>query len=355
MLEGAGQQQGTESSDSTLEAAADAIAGLLSPREDTQPREPKKTTAAKAPASQSDPVEVDDPPEAEDEEAAEPEDDGQTEQADAEGESPADDEQPDDAPAQPRKLRVPKGDGEFDEVTEDEAVKGYLRQQDYTRKTQTLAEQRKAHEAEANAVRAERQQYADSLKQLEAAIKAQVPAEPDWAKLQQDKPDEFAVTWAAWHRHKEEMSAFEAERKRAEDAVLKDQFEAMRKRVDEEQGKLVEAIPAWQDADVRKKELTEIKEFAKKAGYSDEELSQVVDHRVITLLRKAYLYDKAQDAAPKVRAKIEQAKVVPPGTGQKKTPVSELTRTKQRLAKTGRVEDAADAIRQLLTPQRAGR
>jgi len=63
-----------------------------------------------------------------------------------------------------------KVDGKEVEVTLDELQKGYSRTQDYTRKTQQIAEIRKQVEAETEAVRAERAQYAQMLGALQAQL-----------------------------------------------------------------------------------------------------------------------------------------------------------------------------------------
>ncbi len=61
-----------------------------------------------------------------------------------------------------------KVDGTEVTVTLDELQKGYSRTQDYTRKTQQIAEIRRQVESEAEAIRAERSQYAQLLGALES-------------------------------------------------------------------------------------------------------------------------------------------------------------------------------------------
>ena len=79
--------------------------------------------------------------------------DDQPEESDEEGDEPkSEEEEPDETPKPDRKIAVTiKGDDGEDtttEVSEEELVKGYTRQADYTRKTQELAEVRKTAEAE---------------------------------------------------------------------------------------------------------------------------------------------------------------------------------------------------------------
>ena len=70
------------------------------------------------------------------EEEAEPEE----EEAEEESEEPEEEEQPEE------ELYTVRVDGEDVEVTLDELSKGYSRQQDYTKKTQEIAEYRKHYE-----------------------------------------------------------------------------------------------------------------------------------------------------------------------------------------------------------------
>lgn len=82
-----------------------------------------------------------------------------------------------------------KIDGAEIDVPEDELLKGYSRTADYTRKTQKLSEERKALESEAQAVKAEREEYSKVLAGLKTQL--QSVSEPDWEKLASEDPIEF--------------------------------------------------------------------------------------------------------------------------------------------------------------------
>ena len=75
---------------------------------------------------------------------------------------------------QPQTFTV-KVDGKEVSVTLDELQKGYSRTQDYTRKTQQIAEVRKQVEQETHAVRAEREQYAQLLGALQTQLQSSEP------------------------------------------------------------------------------------------------------------------------------------------------------------------------------------
>jgi hypothetical protein len=109
-------------------------------------------------------------------------------------------------------------DGE--EITVEELKRGHLRQRDYTRKTQELAEIRKGFEAQQNEVLRERAQYETMLGQLRQRIEADVEQEPDWDKLYEADPSMAARAERQWRKQQDANSALlqaiEAEQQRLE-------------------------------------------------------------------------------------------------------------------------------------------
>ena len=77
-------------------------------------------------------------------------------------------------------------DGE--EITVEELKRGNLRQRDYTRKTQELAETRRQMETQAQEIERERAQYAQMLPALQQRIEQSVEQEPDWDTLYDADP-----------------------------------------------------------------------------------------------------------------------------------------------------------------------
>jgi hypothetical protein len=107
---------------------------------------------------------------------------------------------------------------------------------------------------------------------------------------------------------------------------------------------LVKALPEWNDAKVRQDTM----EYAVQAGFTPEELADTIDHRAYVILHKARLYDQLKAKAPETKAKVDAVKTAKPGGPSQPSKVTDLTRTKQRLAKTGDVKDAAAVIERLL-------
>jgi hypothetical protein len=95
-------------------------------------------------------------------------------------------------------------DGE--EITVEELKAANLRQRDYTRKTQELAEQRKALEAQYSEIERERAQYAQMLPALQQRLE-QKEQEPDWDTLYDTDPTMAAKAERQWRKQQEERQA----------------------------------------------------------------------------------------------------------------------------------------------------
>lgn len=250
-------------------------------------------------------------------------------------------EETDEATPEPRTLKV-KVDGEEIEVTEEEAIKGYSRTADYTRKTQKHAEEVRAFESERVSVREERQRTADLFTQLEEAIASVTPDEPDWDTLRNENPAEFAAEWASWQQFNQRRAAISQQRAEAVTKVQKDQQAARASYLEGEKVALLEAIPEWKDESVASTEKAELTKFALDSGYTDNDLAEVTDHRVVTLLRKAMLYDRSQKAKPSVKVRIEKIKSATPGsTAVSSRQINARAQARQRLANSGSIHDAA--------------
>lgn len=321
----------------SVDAAGSTLAAMLSAE---KPEDKQKREAPRPETENTD--EVDEVEEVEPEEV----DDSEHQSADEEETAEEDDDQEPQAPA-PRKLKVKLPEGE-QELPEDEVVKGYLRTADYTRKTQELADKRKAFESEATAVQGERQRYAQQLASLDQLLTESAGQEPDWDTLRNEDPATFAATYAAWDQHQKRIATVRNERARAEAKVRDDQANQLRAHLASEAEKLTAAIPEWKDTEKAKAGMTKVAEYARTLGYTDEELGQVTDHRVFRILKDAAAYRAAEAKAPAIEKKIAEAKVLAPGSGESKRTVSELTRRKMALAKTGTVEDAGAAIALML-------
>jgi len=315
--------QGTDSS--TVEAAASAFASLLDPpTEDTQ----ADSEAQSEPESQD----------AEEEQAQGDEPEGESD----------DEDQAEDVEEEPR-YRV-KIAGEEVEVTLSEALKGYQRQSDYSRKTEELARLRREAEAqissESEAIRAERQQYQQVLAALQNQL-GQQEEQIDWDTLRVTDPIEYATKYAEHQQRKERLQAVQAEQQRLAQQQQYEQQVLMQQRLAQEQNLLLKALPEWSDKEVATREKRQIIDFAKSIGFSEEELAQAADHRAILALRDAMRYRQLMAKKPEVKP-VQASPSVRPGASNVVRTKSALNEAKQRLARSGSVNDAAAAFQALL-------
>jgi hypothetical protein len=263
------------------------------------------------------------------------------------------DQQATDEPAtQPTQPEQPtfsvRVDGTEQKVTLDELLNGYQRTADYTKKTQAIAEQRKQAEAELAAARVERQRYAETLRQLEAQL-AQTQPEPDWNKLYAEDPLEYVRQKDAWRDRRERAQALQGEQARLAQLQQVEQRALLEQHLAVERQRLVEAIPQWRDEQTAAKEREAIVTWAKRAGFSDQEIAQSYDHRAVNVLRKAMLYDElmGKNLADKQTPKPAPA-MARPGMPPSKNETSSKARREalSRLSKSGRIEDAVDFLMQ---------
>ena len=240
-------------------------------------------------------------------------------------------------------------DGNEIEVTQDELINGYSRQQDYTRKTQELANQRKTIEQQAQELAQRDAIYAELLPKMEAQIKGELVNEPDWDSLYNDDPIAFVREKQIWDEKKEKLKAAEAEQQRLHQESYAKQQQLIAQQVQQGQQKLLEIIPEWKNAEVAQKEKLAIRDYGINVlGYLPQEMDAIYDYRALLGLRNAWLNSKTVEATKKKPTQKAPARVARPGTTTRKKTVAPAKRAKQVLAKSGKVQDAAKVFEQFL-------
>ena len=251
---------------------------------------------------------------------------------------------------EPQKFRV-KAAGEEREVTLDELIKSYQLGTDYTKKSQAVAEERKAVEAERQAVqeaKALRDQYAQRLEMLETMLQPQETENLDY--LKETDPIGYAVKVAEMAQKEKQLAQVQAERQRIAQQQEQDRQVQMQSLVREEMQKLTAAIPEFADPAKGETIRNDIRAFGKQLGFSDQELAAVYDSRAVLTLYKAMQYDKLMASKPEVTKKVSEApKAIKPGVAQSRdTNAEELKKLKARAKQSGRVADAASVFERFI-------
>ena len=242
-----------------------------------------------------------------------------------------------------------KIDGQEQEVTLQELQQGYSRQQDYTRKTQELSQQRKDFEAQQAELAKKDAIYKELLPRMEQSLEGELANEPDWKSLYESDPIAYVREKDVWNEKKEKFKAVQAEQQRLQQEQLTSQQAEIQKAVELGNQKLLEAVPEWKDADVALKEKQSIAKYAMDVlGYSQDEINQVYDYRALLGLRGAWLHHQTGKAIKKKPVEKAPARVGKPGSANKPRSATPLKKAKQRLAKTGKLRDAAKVFENLL-------
>lgn len=247
-----------------------------------------------------------------------------------------------------RLLKV-KEDGMEVEKPEDEVVAGYMRQADYTRKTQAHAERVKRFEAEeVTALRQEREYYKQNSERLLEVLNELDPdREPDWAALARDlPPEEFSQRFAAYKSRQDARTRLQAEHARIRELEAQETTRERAARLAKEMEALETAIPEMKDPEKGKVLREDLMAYARSIGFSDDDIGGVEDHRALVILDKARRYDESQKRRPKLEEKVEKAIAgLKPAGAPPRPKAKELAQAKTRLLQTGSEEDAAAAMK----------
>ena len=244
-------------------------------------------------------------------------------------------------------------DGE--EKTIEELRSGFLRQKDYTRKTQELAESRKVQETEFQEMQRERAEYAQLLPAMAERINQAAEQEPDWDTLYDADPTMAAKAERQWRKQQDErvaqLQAVQTEQQRMQQLALEQQQKMQQSYVEQQRQVLPEIIPEWRDNKVAATEATQIRDFLLKEGFSDQDVGGMTNATLVKLARKAMLYDRGETRANEVKAKPKKPRAKTLKSGSRASQpkrASPAQEAQNRARKSGRVADAAAAIKALL-------
>ena len=269
-------------------------------------------------------------------------------EAEDEGEYDDEGEEPEEEDEQPEVYTV-KVDGEEYEVTLDELQSGYSRQQAYTKRSQELAEQRKAFEKEASEVKAMRDAYAQQLELLKGQIQQTTQQEPDWSALAgQYSTEDLFLMKAEFDKQKESLARVEAEQRQIAQQQAQEQQAQMQEHLAKQRTEMLDRIPSWQNEETRNEERLEVIKYAQqRVGFSEEEIANASDARAIELLYKAWQWDKLQQKTPAAKKKARKApKMAKSGQPKGKAEVASRQRRKalDKLEKVKSVDAAVEYL-----------
>ena len=281
-----------------------------------------------------------------------PEDDDYDDEAD-DGEDVYDDDDDDEAEVEEptETLYTVKVDGKEVEVNLEEALKGYQRQEAFTKRSMELAEQRKAFAAEAAETKQLRDAYAQQLELLQTQLQqTNLTEEPDWAALKNEgySTDDIFFAKTEWDKQQKQVQQVAAERQRIAQQQAQEQEQNLKQHLQNQRVEMLERIPEWRNDETREFERKEVIKYAqKRVGFSEEEISSASDARAIELLYKAWKWDNLMEKKPTTKKRTRQApKMAKAGQPATKREVANRSKRKAReqFEKAGTVDAAVQLL-----------
>lgn len=270
-------------------------------------------------------------------------DEGEGELASAEEESEESDDPAQEEPQGPLELtedEVLIVNGE--EISFGDLVKGNLREADYTRRTQVLAQERDALQQREQAVAAHFGQVERGIMQEIRNIEETT----NWSQLASESPEEFARL-----RTKHEGLVMDLQRHQQQSKAFLQNIEQVTQAARAEQAKvakaqLKEAIPGWNDG-----MYYSLVNYAESQGFNRQDVLKYVDPNIFVLMHKAKQFDEAQKvgtkkivkAGAKRNVRATAASTQPPPAQRQQSKALEEAR--ERAQKSGSIEDAVAVLR----------
>ena len=246
--------------------------------------------------------------------------------------------------------------GQEVEVTLDELRKGYSRQQDYTQKTEKLSQDRKSVDQlkndftrQSEEAKIKRDQYEKQLQVLSEQLKSS-EQKVDLDRLYEEDPAEYVRAKAEQDRQKELLNSAKKEQERIQAEKQEEYNKTYSNYLEQQRDLLSKKLPIYADKDKGPEFVKNLTNFAKEIGYSDQEISQLVDHRAVMMLANAYRYDKLKKANLKNKKVTKVSKVISsssPKVQDDSDVVKRMNSKKATLKKTGKVQDAVSILEQM--------
>ena len=266
------------------------------------------------------------------------------EDAEAQLAESGDEDQPEEQP-QTFTLEI---NGETKEVTLDELKSGNMMQADYSRKTQELAEARKAFaEEQSKAVQQQSQVLGDlqSRVQMMDDIVQSLMTEGNLEELMDINPGEYLKQQKKIESIKQQADQ-QREFLRQEQAKYTEALRA------QETERLFAAIPEWLDESKREAGFAKVRDAFGEYSFNDQEIGSLLDHRLIRMAHDLARYKaRVSDLESRTAQVKEQVKTAAPLSKPQSNISDTSQRKKQELRKamrTGKRGAAAEAFKSIL-------
>ena len=267
-----------------------------------------------------------------------------------------DEEAPDEDSEEEQSYLTLKINGEEVDKPLEEVISLAQQGADYTKKTQEVAEQRKALEEYAQTIQVQEQQLKAQAELQQALFGelAQITAIDqqladfqaiDWNQLSENDFVEAQKLFFTQNKLQTQRSQLVQQLEAKQQQLTQAQQKSLNERIAKGKEVLAKEIPNW-SPDTSKAIISAGKEYY---GFSDEEMSSVIDPRHVKVLHDAMQWRKLQQNSG-VKNKVSNAKpVIKPGAKDVKKQVgSDIQKARESLRKSGKSEYAQQLIERML-------
>lgn len=237
-------------------------------------------------------------------------------------------------------------DGEPVEVSLNEALNGYIRMETFHRRLNQVNEAKKIVQQEAQKVVSDRQRYAQLVEEAEATLQAIMPQEPNWDELFKSDPQGARQLQKQYDEVRQKIQHLQGNRHKAAQEAAYEEQRQMAAYAEEEFSKFV-SVNGFRSEQELAAEVNEMRKTALAHGFTPDEISQVLDSRMLNVLRKASRYDRLMAKRPKPTNQ-KSPKPITPGAGKKATAPKGSERAMRNLSRTGTVEAAAGVFANII-------
>jgi hypothetical protein len=247
-----------------------------------------------------------------------------------------------------------KIDGETKLVPLQDVLKSYQLEGHVNHKSQQLSEAQKAFETEQQAARTIIQNQLLQNKALADAAQNMLTQEfqrVDWNALRVQNPAEYAAKWTEFQQRQGQIQNYLQGVQAQHDAMQQQQQASLAQTIQAERERLLNVVPEWRDTERFAADSKRMIDAGKQLGFSEAELSQIYDHRIMRVLHLAASQLGLQAAKPEALKKVRAAPqpTSKPGTRNIQDPkVAQRTQVFERVNSNPRDADALAAAFELL-------
>ena len=239
-------------------------------------------------------------------------------------------------------------DGEEREVSLNEALRGYQREETFNTRMRQMVEVAKTIDERGAQAQQAREAYIQLCQNQEQEFAALIPKEPDWEQLYKQDPaaahqleNNYRAVYGTLNqiRQRREYAQREAYQAHAQQTASYARAEFDKFRAKNRLANQTEVDHAIQG----------MRRTAAAHGFSEDEIGTTYDERMLSILLKAAKYDRMQankpfPVQPERQGALQPGSAPRVGNGAQRS----MNEAQKRLASTGRVDDAAAVMAQFI-------